>query len=391
MSRWMLSKLALREGDLDAAVEHLQAATELFPSPEAALFADYPVNASCPHHDHHPVKAAHIELGILLVAVDRPSEALQAFLQGGDWLDAAWVAERLLSTQELIEFVERWFPERQPTSLNGNHGAVHDLLDGQDLPASQVPASTRHLLARRLAREGRWPEALPYFPLEVSWDASRVAEGLRRGEDPSLSEDERGTAKWEAAFRMKQSGWELLATEMEPDFRVLRGWYQGADTRGLRLGEPDEEPASWLTEDEVLAQRVLHPSAAERSRLEAHGPPNEHRYHFVWTAHDLAWEAVNLMADDNPALEQALCTGGAWQRNRDPASAQRFLDQLQTRRPESALARGRFEPLTEEGLCAVVSPPERAGGCASGPRSAGWLALLLAGLGVVLRRHAAAA
>jgi tetratricopeptide (TPR) repeat protein len=267
MARWMQAKLALREGDVEAAAEHLRATTELFPGPRSELFADYPANTSCPHHSSHPVRAAQIELGILLVALDRPVEALQAFLLGGDWLDAAWVAERLLSTEELVEFVDRWFPGRPQLFLPEDQGPVHDLLDGQDLPQARIPASMRHLLARRLAREGRWSEALPYFSGEQSWDAERVSSSLARGQDLSLGDDARGTAKWEAAFLMKQEGWELLATELEPDFRVLRGWYQGADTRTRRSSDLEED--RWLSEDELLARRLLRPSPAELARLEA--------------------------------------------------------------------------------------------------------------------------
>ena len=375
MAHWMLGKLALREGDLELAAEQLQEASRLFPSPQAELFAQgFPEGASCAHHDHHPVRALHVELGILLVALERPQEATRAFLQAGDWMDAAWVAENLLSTEELVEFVERWFPPPVHEPWEERH--VQGLLDGTDLPASQVPASMRHLLARRLAREGRIDQALRYFPGTVRWDAYELHELLQEAEDPSLSEDQRGTAMWQAAFLMKQEGWELLATEMEPDFRVLEGWYEGPDTRGLRL----------RTEDALLA-----PTAAEQARLQRHGAPNDNRYHFVWTAHELAWEAVQLMDDDNPELPQALCTGGAWQRTRDPASADRFLKQLNQRVPGQTLALGWLPSLGEDGLCPDQQVETASAGCSTSPRAPLQallvLVLLVLGARATLARH----
>ena len=357
MARWIEAKLAVREGDLDAAVSAMEQAS-------AGLLVEAPENAWCPHHGHDPVKAAHIELGILLVTVERYDEAVLAFLDGGDWLDAAWVSERLLTPDELLVLVERNWPRTTRQHLAYEHAPVHDLLDGEDLPDTKVAASMRHLLARRLAREGRWAEAIPYFPYDQQYAARQVLWDLRRGDDEELSDTQRGEALWAAAFRIKQDGFELVATEMEPDFRVLRGWYSGPYTAELRAEFPPDEDPYWLDEDEILATRQLVPTADERERAAASGPPLDRRYHWVWDAFDVAERGAALLPDDHADLPMALCTAGKWQRWRDPAAGERLLRRLDTL--DAAVDRTWWLPGDSLGECQPPTRDEPAG-CTHGP------------------------
>lgn len=381
MAHWMRGKLALREGDVEAAAEQLQATTEAFGAP--MLFTSHPTNTSCPHHGHDPVKAAHIELGIVRVATGEYALALAAFLEAGDWLDAAWVAERLLTTGELLVFVERWFPEEHRQRMSAEHGPVQDLLGGEDLPTTQVAASIRHLLARRLAREGRWGEAIPYFPYELQVSARQVRGDLALGQDAEASADERGSAQWSAAYRIKQQGFDLVATELEPDFRVLQGWYEGPDTALRRVEGPEEWERSWLDEEQLLALRVLVPTASEQALAAQHAPTPDRRYHWVWMAHELAWQGVSQMDDGNAELPQALCTAGKWQRHRDPASAERFLRRLDTL--DTEIDRSWWLPGDSLGRCQPPGTAPDPAGCAvrgsgrSGLGGLGLVALLLLG------------
>lgn len=370
MSHWMLAKLAVRSGDLEAAVEELSQVTA----------GPVPEHTSCPHHGHDTLKAAHIELGILLVATERYDEALLAFLDGGDWLDAAWVGERLLTTDELLVLVERNFPRRTRQHLEYDHAPVHDLLGGEDLPDSKVAASMRHLLARRLARDGRWSEAIGYFPYDTQYSARQVLWGLRRGGDEELSDAERGRALWSTAFRIKQDGFELLATEMEPDFRVLRGWYSGPYTAELRADETAEDPY-WLDADEILSSRIVVPTADELERAEASGPPLDRRYHWVWTAFELAERGTDWMDPSDPELPQALCTAGKWQRQRDPAGGERLLRRLDTLNGE--IDRSWWLPSDSLGECRPPTSSEDPAGCSSVPIGVSWLL----GLWLVSRRR----
>lgn len=383
MAWWMSAKLALRRGALDEAITALEHTVSLLPAPGDELFADFPRQITCGHGGDTPAKSARIELGITLVAADRYEEALTAFLSAGDWLDAAWVAERLLTTEALQQYVDHWFPDDRRNWWPPNH-AVVNLLDGEDLPLAQVPASMRHLLARRLAREGRWHDAVPYYS---DWDgqhqARQMIKHLAAGQDATLSDTERGEALWEAASTLKYRGWQLVSTEMEPDFRVLEGWYEMPSTTHSRLSPDTDAPA----EEELQAHRALAPSPEQLARLSDSGP--DQRYHFVWTAQDLAWEAVQRLPGDHPDFLQAGCTAGTWTRWRDPQAADRFWKLMYDKArhtPEGAALFsqwGWFRTLNEDGRCDLPEPApvEESAGCSAAPVSAFSLLALLAAAG----------
>jgi hypothetical protein len=269
-------------------------------------------------------------------------------------MDAAWVAERLLTTEELKAEVDLHWPDE-------GHGAapVESLLYGEPIAAGQIPPSMRHLLARRLAREGRIDEAMVYFPETLRGPATALQDSQDKAQDLWRRDDVRGTHMWEAAYLSKQQGWALLATEMEPDFRVLGGYYEGAYTLDKRLAPTPPAPL-FATQPEELA------------KLAKTAPPKEKRYHFVWTAAEQAEEAVRLMKDDNPQLDQALCTSGLWQRSRDPSYSDRAFKALASRVPDSPLngASVYLDP-ANMGQC-QPTPPTVSKGCQSKPGGGTW-------------------
>lgn len=365
VSAWIDGKLALQAGDLAAAEAALTQSLERLPAPVETgrpLFSTH-----CEHHPQDPARAVAVELGVLRVRLGDFTGALHAFVAAGDWMDAAWVAERLLTTDQLRAQVDLHWPE-QP---EGGEPPLESLLYGDEIPARSFNPSMRHLLARRLAREGDWESAVVYFPHSLKRSAQEIAEHLDKGQDAWRRDDVRGGHLWQAAYEMKQQGWALMATEMEPDFRVLEGHYYGADTSALRLDAPAPAP-------------LFATQPAELALLAQTAPPNSHRYHFVWTAAELAETATGLMADDNPDLPQALCTSGLWQRHRDPAYRERAFRALAARVPDSELnLPGVYLEEPSMGLCQPEAPAVPRG-CQSGPGRAGWF---LAGLALLLLRY----
>ncbi|MFT5680220.1 MAG: tetratricopeptide (TPR) repeat protein [Myxococcota bacterium] len=380
MAWWMTAKLALRSGNLDEAITALQQTVSLLPAPGDELFADFPRQITCDHSASTPSRGARIELGITLVAADRYEEALTAFLSAGDWLDGAWVAERLLTTDALQGYVDHWFPnERQ--NWWPPHSAVDNLLDGESLPLTQVPASMRHLLARRLAREGRWSDAVAYYPDDSDrYQARQIIGNLAIGRDTARSDTERGEALWAAAFAWKMRGWGLVSTEMEPDFRVLEGWYEMPSTTESHLNPTTESH----TETELRAHRALAPSPAQLARLSDSGPTQ--RYHFVWTAQEVAWEAVQLLPGDHPDFLEAGCIAGTWTRWRDPEAADRFWKLMYDKARQTPSGKALFAEwswfrlLNEDGRCDLPQPaaPAPSAGCSAAPTGAFSLLMLLA-------------
>jgi hypothetical protein len=365
LGRWLQAKLWLRRGELVEAISELEGAARLFGMESSLPFQGHPA-LSCAHGEGAG-RAVAVELGVALVAADRYEEALRSFLVAGDWLDSAWVAERLLTTGELRAFVDRYFPQPAEQAIPRSE------LSSLFLDPDEASAALRHLLARRLAREGHWSLAQPYFPGDLQPIAASVREAIAQGHNLGRPEAERGEALWRAAFAVKQHGWELLATEMEPDFRVEGGWFELRDTTQERRAA--SAPGG-----------TLAPSQAELVRLSELAGPSQ-RYHFVWTAWELAHEAVMLLPDQNESLAQAACTAGNWMATRDVQRSWTMWEVLLRRAQgteirEGLRGRSQWWGLDEHGLCV---PPLRS--VTAGSHGGGWGLLGFVGLVVVWRMH----
>ena len=107
-------------------------------------------------------------------------EALYSFLLGNAWSDAALVAEEHLDVTGLREFVD-----------------AHE--NNPRLP-ERMSRKLRHLLARRLMREGRFEEAGRYFPADLRAAWRDFAEQAAAAKDPALSAERRAAAN----FRLGQ-------------------------------------------------------------------------------------------------------------------------------------------------------------------------------------------
>ena len=156
--------------------------------------------------------------GILgTIHVDREDflEALHAFLQAESRVDAAVVAEQLLPADNLIEYCR-------------NHATD---------PENETHRWLRHLLARRLMRENRVREAGEFFPPSLRalhklyQETSIAANTLER------SKNERALALFELGRILMQKGFELRATELEPDLFCMDGNYPELPSANWREGQ----------------------------------------------------------------------------------------------------------------------------------------------------------
>jgi hypothetical protein len=157
----------------------------------------------------------------------------------------------------------------------------------------------------------------------------------------------------------------------------------------VSTAERRSDTAEQATEDPIPVQavrRLLAPTPQEQARIAAHAPLVNRRYHFVYTAQDLALEAVQLLPADHRSLPEALCIGAGWTRTRDPDRADAFWKLLyhkapRTKRVQAMLDRGWWPPLQQNGQCAWPDPveaPTPPPACSASPiQRSGWLLLLL--------------
>jgi hypothetical protein len=292
---WLRAKLALRRGDLAEGARWL----------ERALDGDGLANG---HRDQ-----AWAELGRVKLSQDLPTEALRAFFHGGHWEDGAYVAEQVLTTDELIQVARELAPA--PPPVRDERAVFHD-----------PRVALRGLLARRLAREGRHEDALRFFPPETGAAyASHVAD-VRAGFDSTRPAAERAEALWRAARALRTHGMEWIGTELEPDWGIWGGTFETLPAAEARGGMPRWEGGALAPTDAELARIGSRPTV---------GP----RFHYRYEAAQLAWWAASLMPDQSDATARVLIEAGGWLKARDPKAAEPFYQALVLRCGRTALGR----------------------------------------------------
>jgi hypothetical protein len=288
LGHWVRAKLLLREGKLSSAAAHLAEAVRGFPHDLTLRPGDY-------DYPEEIVPALQIrgEMGAVHLAQKQYVAALTDLLNGGFWQDAAYVAERVLTADELMAYVDVHWPADKP---------------GSD--------DIRSLLARRLMRLDRGDEAVPYFPKGLRDKAIEYHLALCDGRSTKRSASERAELLWKAATIARENGMELLGTELEPDCNLHGGnfndWIVPA-----RLGS--KSPLS------------IAPTNDERDRAHQSAASPNVRFHYRYLAADIAWEAIALMKDNDPVAAERLCEAGGWLKAQSPKTADRFYKELVTR------------------------------------------------------------
>jgi hypothetical protein len=301
LARWVEAKLLLRTG----APESMEQARETLRELERDLESSTDIGV----HDWRvgldpagigPSAAA--DEALLAMRTDRFVDALAATLRAHSWIDAAYVAEQVLTIDELREFVD----------------ALPD-------DVREYESDLRWLLARRLARADRWADALPYYPIELVREAERQHEDLQRADDLELDASVRANSLWRAGKRMRELGMELTGTEVEPDWH----WYEG-DFDPMGIG--DQRRA--LQSD----ARLTAPTPDELARVNRHFDFDLPRFHYRWRAAELGQQAADLLPDDHEAGARVSCQAAHWIRSRDYRGADRLIRAMIRRNPNITIA-----------------------------------------------------
>lgn len=304
---WVQAKLALQRGDLETAAQRYARLVDSFPAysesePDAGL-------------DWRSAFRIQGERGVLALARGEYLAALEYLYTARDyWLDAAQVAERVLTVDELKQFVDQQVPA---ANLSTKSSESSD----RDLVLSGSAVQLRDLLARRLMREGRFAEALPYFHPDntegfdpsVRMKARQYAKLVRQGDD-AWTRIGRAEARYEAAKLARFSGLDIMGFELSPDGFYARGNFPFDDTYG---------------EDEGRARDLALISADERARAAASVAKHDRRYHYRYVAVDLAMAAADLVPPRSQAFAAILCEAAGWGIDQDVQKAlyRRYVEQ----------------------------------------------------------------
>ncbi len=313
LSAWVRAKLALRKGDRDGAANAYAEAAAGFPR-EEAWGGQYGLTSEW--QALQPQCQVNAELGTLNLARGDYVAAMEALYAAGDtyWMDAQYVADRVLTLDELRAFVAK-----HAASAPAPTAPEADAEDGASVGYGDVAVQLRDLFARRLMRAGAYDEALPYFSEDDHREAAgRYAAAMARAQGGGFWFDRVGRAEawYDAATTARDWGMEILGTEGLPDFEIWGGSF------GRESGHYDGE-WNWIPEpptDVKLEGEWI--GADEPQRLAASKPPYLSRFQYRQVAADHVMQAANFVPARSQAFAAMLCVGTGWLIDREPEAAQ---------------------------------------------------------------------
>lgn len=282
---WLRAKMALRDGDKVAAAAAYAKAAAAFPRDESWGFrGDYDGN----YEDLKP--GCRVEGESALLALDRGDyvQAFELLYRSGDiyWHDAATVAERVLTLDELKQFVDTQVPAPPPTPKQPD--AYYETLP--------IAAQVRELLGRRLLREGRYEEGWGYFDSPERQAIAKAYGEYRRSAESAWLPTRRAEAYYQAGKLARASGMEILGYEMGPDYHSLWGSYS--------LEIPPVQAGPFVSADEVQRQQATIAAP-------------DVRYHYRYLAGELGNQAADFLPHTSQAYAAVLCKAARWTRGSD--------------------------------------------------------------------------
>ncbi len=188
--------------------------------------------------------------------------------------DAAYVAERLVSAEQLDTFLDNW-----KGSVCGESG----------WPQHCLP----QLLARRALREGNYTLARKYTEVTALVERFEMSDVRSNALTDPIARAE--LLFWQAT-RLREHGMELRGTEWAPDWKLYDGAYRPMDA----LSDWDEEAMNKRNPTRFM-------SAAERSRCASTAPQPNERFHYRQVAAALSEHAADLVPARSQAYAALLC------------------------------------------------------------------------------------
>ncbi|GAA0554347.1 hypothetical protein FHS83_001732 [Rhizomicrobium palustre] len=280
LSFWIKAKLAAQKGDLAGSQKLYAEAAKRFPTSDTLEDANKKVVLG--------------ESAVVTLARGEYVEALDRLMpvSGTYWPDVAYLAERVLTTDELKKYVDTHIPAVTVTKSDQPNAWQTSF---------NAHAALRDLLARRLMRDGRFDEAPAYFSDDKVRTGAKAYIASLTSAARSWSHVNEAEKLFAAASLARQSGMEILGAEGAPDY-----FYTGGDF-DTGLGRPKLASAPLISKGEV-------------ERFTASAPKPDQRFHYRYLAIDEAMRAASLVPAKSQAFAAILCHAAAWS-GRDPARA----------------------------------------------------------------------
>ena len=259
MARWIRAKLLLRAGKVAEAEALLAQAAAALPAgsgPDARSLARLRRRGAQPAV--RPRAAG--ELGAVRLARGEYAAALDDLLRGGWWIDAAYVAERVLTVDELRAYVDKTWPAALAARYERREyvdepGCLGDPVRGPRAAAGRADRLRPPLPPRPAPGAGRPPRRRAPLPAGASggrrWTTSPVPwrRGARRPVRPPSGRRRSSAPPASPAIR----GWSCSAPRSSPT---------GSSIKGISSQDPFAEARA-----NPETHRLLGPSPDERQRV----------------------------------------------------------------------------------------------------------------------------
>lgn len=334
---WLRAKLALRDGKLDEAARLFAKAAPVYQFEEGKSPAE-PRGDDLRWFEHGGRRdwmRGQFQTDRAIVHIGRGEflRAMDFLVKASYHQDAAYLAERVLTTDELVAWIRknRPSPPADPAKKVFLMNANGDVREPDGLWARDP---LRYLLARRLAREFRFREAAEFMPAALSPLFDHYVRLHRAARSGAWPDETKGVILWNLAVLRRRLGMELFGYEGAPDNSRWDGSFEAIDYVGRRSRKTgwhfewgDEVPGiKGPVDDSDRAIPVV--SREEIQRLAKHRAGNEQRFHYRYDAAEIAWQAAKLLPDNHSGTLFVLHEAGRWLAHRDPRAADRFYQEI---------------------------------------------------------------
>lgn len=306
LAAWIRAKLAVREGQMDVAARAYAEAAKGFPASES--WGQVPFASEYFEREQlKPQCRVQAEAGTLALSRGDYLQAMELLYAAADtyWADAAYVAERVLTVDELKAFVDRVAPVAVGAPEASHDDASEEEEAVYSLPPP--PKQLRALLARRLLREARFDLALNYFDDAVIHGQAERYIAARENGSSRWTRTGRARAWYEAAEIARWYGMELLGYEQDPDYFI---WGGSFDLNSPITWDEDFNPVFNPRSD--LKVEGPFTSADERARVSASIAQPLERFHYRVVAAGLAGQAADALPPRSQAFAAVLCEATRW-------------------------------------------------------------------------------
>lgn len=352
---WVRAKLALRQGDTPAAAQAYAQAASAFPRADGSVETPGAARLLGEQGVLTLSRGQYVEALDQLLQATVPDDPADGFWQPTPyWNDAAYVAERVLTTAELKTYVDRNAPAAAASSGSTPPDPQH-FYEWQRKHPVTASDRLRLLLARRLVREGAIAQALPYFPADsdaryVTLDyvdgklelrpqqtrrlAAEYGAALRRA-GSAWGRTTRAEAWYEASRLARRDGMEIMGYEQEPDFAAYGGNTSFGAGRSAVPGWKAYDDDADTPDTPALRAAAALPgpfvTEEERRRYAASEAQPYARFHYRQIAANHALRAADELPHRSQAYAAVLCQGTRYIIDDSPYRAaaiyQRYIEQ----------------------------------------------------------------